>query len=129
VTAFAPFNFALSDHDGRVRFNSTGDTASHIDDKSDTMVPCIKLDTLKLSPTYIKMDIEGAEPEALWGARETLRRYKPVLAVCAYHADPHLWEIPLLLHLLVPTHDLRLRRYAEGPWELVWYAVPPERVA
>jgi hypothetical protein len=39
-----------------------------------------------------------------------------------------LWEIPLLIHAIQPAYSLRLRRYAEGAFELVWYAVPPERI-
>ena len=97
------------------------------------MVPCRRLDDLTPSslpvPTYIKMDIEGMELEALAGAWWVIQVHRPVLAICAYHEGFHLWEIPLLLHKMVPTYDLRLRRYAEGAAELVWYAVPPERIA
>ena len=79
-------------------------------------------------PTYIKMDIEGAELEALWGARRILKEHSPVLAICAYHTSDHLWQIPLLIHAIQPDYKLYLRRYAEGAFELVWYAVPPDRV-
>jgi hypothetical protein len=51
-----------------------------------------------------------------------------VLAICAYHASDHLWQIPLLIHALNPSYKIFLRRYAEGAWELVYYAVPPDRV-
>jgi len=44
------------------------------------------------------MDIEGAEPDALRGASELLRKHLPVLAVCLYHRSEHLWQIPLYLH-------------------------------
>ena len=74
------------------------------------------------------MDIEGAELEALWGARKLLKQHSPVLAICAYHTSDHLWQIPLLIHAINPTYKLFFRRYAEGAFELVWYAVPPERV-
>jgi hypothetical protein len=76
----------------------------------------------------MKFDIEGAEIEALRGARKILTADSPVLAVCAYHKSEHLYEIPLLIHAIQPDYRLFLRRYAEGAFELVWYAVPPNRL-
>jgi len=89
----------------------------------------VKLDSISnLRPTYIKMDIEGDEFKALWGAVGVIRKHMPVLAICAYHKPRDLWEIPLLIHLIEPEYELRLRRYAEGDRELVWYAIPKERL-
>jgi hypothetical protein len=73
------------------------------------------------------MDIEGAEPEALTGAAATMRRSRPILAVCAYHVSEHLWTLPRLIADAVPDYRISLRRYAEECWEMVYYAVPPER--
>jgi len=124
------FNFAVSDHMHNTSFTSTGDYSAHLGGNGDQVI-CVSLDDLwKLEnfPTYIKMDIEGSELEALWGARRIIRDHSPVLAICAYHTADHLWQIPLLIHALNPDYKLFFRRYAEGTWEIVYYAVPPERV-
>lgn len=41
---------------------------------------------------YIKMDIEGSEMAALMGAKETIKRHKPYLAICVYHRKNDLTE-------------------------------------
>ncbi len=127
---FYPWRCAVSDGDGTVAFSAFGDQTSHITDSTGlSHVVVKKLDGwIPIAPTFIKMDIEGFELEGLWGARETIRKYSPVLAICAYHTDDHIWQIPLLIHALNPNYKLYLRRYLEQPWEMVWYAVPAERV-
>ena len=124
-------HYAMGDHHQKgVRFIATGDKGAHLGDGSAS----VELQTIdhftdeSRPPTYIKMDIEGSELEALWGARKTMQQHSPVLAVCAYHKSEDLWQIPLLIHSLNPDYKLYFRRYAEGAWEIVWYAVPPERV-
>lgn len=120
------FPDAISDHAGVVTFTSNGDYSSHIGGTE--RVPCSRLDDVSPTlPTFIKMDIEGSELEALWGARRILKEHSPVLAICAYHTSDHLWQIPLLIHAIQPDYKLFFRRYAEGAWETVWYAVPPGR--
>ena len=46
---------------------------------------------------YIKMDIEGAEPNALRGAAETIRKFKPRLSISAYHAPDHPVLVPKII--------------------------------
>ena len=121
---------AVGDVTKETRFTSTGDYSAHLDEKGAETVGCAKLDDMFFDYplTYIKMDIEGSEPEALWGARRIIKDHKPVLAICAYHEASHFWELPLLIHALQPEYFLFFRRYAEGSFEIVWYAVPPERL-
>lgn len=117
---------AVSDAPGELRFMSTGDTAARIG-PGDLMVSSLALDDVLATapaPTYIKMDIEGAELAALSGARGMLAKYAPALAICAYHTPAHLWQIPLLIHQIRPDYQFFLRPYAEV-WELVCYAIPP----
>lgn len=63
-------------------------------------------------PTFIKMDIEGAELDALEGARETIHKYKPKLAISIYHKSEHMWEIPLLIHEIEPNYKFYCKKNA-----------------
>lgn len=58
--------------------------------KIDTLVEELKLDRVD----FIKMDIEGAEPKAVRGARETIRRFRPRLALSVYHQPDHPTSVP-----------------------------------
>jgi FkbM family methyltransferase len=94
-------------------------------------VECVALDELLAgrSLSFLKLDIEGAEPDAIAGARETITRNRPVIAVCVYHIQDHLWRIPLLIASLADDYRFYLRPYNEEGWDLVCYAVPASRVA
>jgi FkbM family methyltransferase len=121
-------NAATGAHSGFVRFNAVGTAGSGISGEGEVEAACVSLDdALDFVPSFIKMDIEGAEPDALRGAQATFTEYHPIGAICVYHATDHLWEIPLLLHEFCPDSRIYLRRYAEECWELVCYVVPPER--
>jgi len=80
-------------------------------------------------PTFIKLDIEGFEIDALRGGKETIKRHGPVLAVCVYHLQDHLWKIPLMLRAWRSDYALFLRPHNEEGWDLVCYAVPRARLA
>jgi FkbM family methyltransferase len=124
--------YAVGNHSGRVGFRATGDVVSGLDETANLSVELRTLDALinewKVVPTHIKLDIEGAEPDALEGAASTLKKHMPVVSACLYHRCEHLWQIPLLIKRLVPDYQLFIRRYAEECWELVCYAVPPSRL-
>ena len=75
---------------------------------------------------YIKLDVEGSEPEALEGARETLTHHRPQLAVCIYHRKEHLFEIPLFLDGILESYTYRIGQYTPTFWDTVWYCIPQE---
>jgi len=76
--------------------------------------------------TFIKMDIEGSELPAIIGARNTIRRNKPKLAICIYHMQRDFIEIPKFILALVPEYKLYVRHHSFSINETVLYAIPPE---
>lgn len=73
--------------------------------------------------TFIKMDIEGSELKALMGAKETIRKYKPKLAICLYHKKEDILEIPLYVKELLPEYKLYIRHHCNKHGETVLYAM------
>ena len=121
---------ALGSQSGTLRFQGSGALNATSSSHGGTEVPCRTLDEVlgEDPPDFIKMDIEGAELDALKGATALLRR-GPGLAICLYHVQDHLWSIPLFVHAHMPNHQLHLRYHGTDAWELVLYAVPgPEPV-
>jgi FkbM family methyltransferase len=127
----ALYPLALGSQKGRVCFDAAGTIQSAIKAEGGSMIEVAALDDMLegSEPTYIKLDIEGYEPEALAGARKTLSERCPVVGVSAYHHFDHLWKIPLFLSSLTDQYSYHLRPYARPPWELICYAVPENRLA
>jgi FkbM family methyltransferase len=71
---------------------------------------------------YIKLDIEGSEMDALRGARETITRFRPQLAICLYHKNTDFSTIPKLLKEFVPEYELFLDQFTIMNWETVLFA-------
>lgn len=74
--------------------------------------------------TYIKMNIEGAEIDALKGAAGSIARWTPKLAIAVYHRPSDLWQIAEVVRGLNPNYDLYLRQHDGGVIETVLYALP-----
>lgn len=106
----------------------TEETSSRLGN-GDAMADVMPLDELLhgLPVSFIKMDIEGAEPQALQGAQAIIRNQRPKLAICVYHHISHLWEIPAYIRQLSPDYKLYLRHHTNLEYETVCYAIPPSR--
>ena len=108
------------------RFAAALGTASRVFAQGESVIQCVAIDeTLAgFEPTLIKMDIEGAELEALHGARKTIAASRPGLAIALYHHPAHLWQIPLLIHSWGLGYRLFMRVHAHNTYEAVLYALP-----
>lgn len=119
---------AVSDRSGVVSFCSGLDEASGVSDDGQTSVTAVALDDVLAGwcPTFIKMDIEGSELEALCGARQIISESHPSLAVSVYHRPDHLWRIPLMLASWRELGGYRfyLRSHGFNGFDTVLYASP-----
>lgn len=85
------------------------------------------LDTLGLSPTFLKLHLEGAELLALKGARETLLSCRPIIATTVYHNEDGLWKTPLWMMQTLPDYRFLFRAHSWCGTGAVVYAIPNER--
>ena len=124
-----PLNVAVSARSGRLHFHATGAEGAHLSDDGGVLVDCVRIDDMvgKIEPTFIKMDIEGAEMDALQGAIKAIRR-RPLLSICVYHRQSDLWRILLFIHSQVPDYKFFLRSHDVDGWQSVCYAVPAGRL-
>jgi len=86
---------------------------ARIIDHGDMTVKTITLDKALENEviTFIKMDIEGAEYEALKGAEKIIKRCKPKLAICLYHKPEDILEIPVFLYSIMPEYKYYIRHH------------------
>jgi len=90
------------------------------------MLAVTKIDTLykRRRLTYLKMDVEGCERQAIIGGIQTLQRDRPKLNIAVYHRSEDIFSIPLLIHDILPGHRLYLRQHPYIPaWDLNLYGV------
>lgn len=118
----------LWDESKELSFAANGTANSHIAEGEENNV--VKIDVISLDEvldgeraSFIKMDIEGAEYKALEGARNTITKYKPKLAICVYHKAEDIWELPGLILEMRPDYKLYFRHYSDNSTETVLYAL------
>lgn len=114
----------------QLAFETGRGMASSISSRGTTIIQCVALDDAipTLAPNLIKMDIEGAEYNALLGARQIISTHIPGLAVSLYHRPEHLWQIPMLVESIAPRkYKFFMRSHAMNDFELVLYAIPVEQ--
>lgn len=122
------YNAALYSNNKKLSFFSSIKTGkkgnAHVQPNGDTYVKGFCGDDLELCPTYIKMDIEGSEKDALLGLSNYIEQSSPKLAICIYHFQEDFWEVPLLIRKLNPKYSIYIRNHEgmETLLESVCYA-------
>jgi FkbM family methyltransferase len=83
----------------------------------DKLVADLKLDRVD----YMKIDIEGAEPKALAGAKETLIKYKPRISIATEHSADDAKVIPKVIRATRSDYQM-----ACGPCSETEHAIRPD---
>jgi FkbM family methyltransferase len=73
---------------------------------------------------FIKLDVEGAELNALRGAEKTIRAFKPRMAISVYHQEDDLISIPEFLRSLNCGYKLLLDHFTIYNEETILFADP-----
>lgn len=117
----------LADEEKTLCFLNRGSSSAIVKEGSpgSIKIPVTAIDLVEecRDATFIKMDIEGAELSALYGAKETILRNRPKLGICIYHSDADMIRIAEYIHSLVPEYKLYIRHHTRRNHETVLYAV------
>ena len=105
---------------------------SYIKNQTEITVDVIKLDDFceenNVYPDLIKMDIEGAEMEALKGAIHAIKKSRSQLAISIYHSNQDFVEIPVYLRENLENYNFILGHYRADCTETILYAIPNELI-
>lgn len=119
-------NSGLSKQSGELYFYEQG-SSSYLTTKerSNSIVTIAAIDEITecRNATWIKMDIEGAEWDALHGAERVIRKNRPKLTICIYHSDEDMIRIAEWVHETVPKYKLYVRHHTRRDHETVLYAI------
>lgn len=116
-------NSGLHSHSGKLGFIADSSRAAKIDPDSKFQIDVVSLDDVVSDRvSFIKMNIEGAEIEALKGARRLIKTHAPKMVISAYHRPTDLWQLPILIKELNSSYKLYLRQQDGGIIESVIYA-------
>jgi FkbM family methyltransferase len=119
------FHAGLYSYSGKLRFRDDASRGAIFATDGDTEMPITTIDDVlgDRRLTFIKMNIEGAEVDALRGGQKTICKWRPRLAISVYHRPTDLWRIPQLVLELDPSYELYLRQHDGGIIETVLYAL------
>lgn len=91
--------------------NNGGDDSRIVSDRLTAEVKTLQVTSLDSFfadkpelPTFIELDVEGAEPQAILGAKNIIRTAKPKLAICVYHDYDHIYRIPQMIQEINPDY-------------------------
>lgn len=116
---------AVGEKEG-VAFFTPLDASGMVSDNGQVQIPVSSIDGLipPVCATYIKMDIEGSEMDALRGGLDIIKRCVPKLAISIYHKHYDLFEIIEFIDSLNLGYEFYVRHYTRTLADTVLYCIP-----
>ena len=120
-----PINAGLHRRKGILRFDNAGTRGSIITETGQITIPVVGLDEILSEDrmSFIKMNIEGAEQQAIRGAEHAIKKWGPKLGISLYHNPADLWTLPLEISRIRPDYKFYIRQHDGGIIETVLYAL------
>lgn len=116
-------NACISNKCGKALFAMKGGRNSSIKDEG-IEINAISVDSLQKPFSYIKMDVEGEELNAIKGAENTIKLYKPKMLISAYHKTEDLIKIPKSVLKINPEYKMYMRHFSYLPaWDTNFYFI------
>lgn len=125
IPCMSTLNVAVSDRDGVALFDSQHSRNSRLD-IGGTPLSVRSVDSILNGDRcdYIKMDVEGAESDALNGAKNTILNYKPKLCVSAYHRPSDIFALAKQVLEIRSDYKVYLRHFPYIPaWDTNFYFI------
>jgi hypothetical protein len=111
-----PIDTGVGEFSKTVKYNPLG-VSSYISEHGKSEMDIISIDEFvskkKLTIGLIKMDIEGYELNALNGAKETIKKFKPVLLMAIYHNPEELFKTKHYIEEIMPDYEFRIKLLAD----------------
>jgi FkbM family methyltransferase len=115
----------LSDKKQVLSFSDSLGSKSGISEDGNIKIKVDLLDHIvKDGITFIKMDIEGAESDAISGAANSILKNHPFLAISVYHKPEDIRKIFEQICNIRNDYNIYLRHYTEGTDETVMFFIP-----
>ena len=77
---------------------------------------------------YIKMDVEGAEQHILEGAKETIKKFRPSLAIAVYHGGKlfmeDFYKVPIFVKEITEGYKYYIRTFSPWGGETILFCKP-----
>ena len=107
-----PIDKGIGEQSKTLKYHSL-DVSSYVSEDGNAEMEVVSVDEFvekhELDIGLIKMDIEGYELSAIKGARETIKKFKPILLISIYHHPEELFNTKQRIEEILPDYKFRIK--------------------